>query len=123
MEMYITQVRTFESGETMRITGSPKRMKETPSPSRTASVTARIRKKGSCTDVGAGPSAGDGNSTGPRKKAGTATTSVTINTFTQVFMPSCSFPRNCSSGFLSHTTYWQVKMLSTSLKWASYREI
>jgi hypothetical protein len=73
------------------MTGKPKRRKETPSPSSTASVSARKRKKGIWPAVGVGPPSAGGKRTGPRRKAGAATSTVTIKTLTQVFTLSTPF--------------------------------
>src|SRR5215218_8865923 len=91
IERYIAHALSFESGDTWRITGKPKSRKETPSPSSRASPTARKRKKGSWAAVGVGPPSAGGKSTGSRRKAGTATSTVTIKTLTQVFTQSTPF--------------------------------
>src|SRR5215218_4517323 len=113
MERYIAHALSFESGDTWRITGKPKSRKETPSPSSRASPTARKRKKGSWAAVGVGPPTAGGKSTGPRRKAGTATSNVTIKTLTQIFTLSTPFVR---SGRLTPGRLCQAMHPGVSLK-------
>src|SRR5215210_995428 len=100
MERYIAHALSLESGDTDFSTESPKSTKETPSPSRTASPTARKRKKGIWPAVGSTPTSAGGKRTGPEMKAGIATSVVTIATFIQVFINCLLCGRRLASKLL-----------------------
>src|SRR5215208_6039921 len=86
MLRYIAHALNFESAEILRTTGSPKARNEIPNPRRMDSISARRRKKGSWEPVGSGPTSAGGQMTGPNIMAGAATSTVTANTFIQVFI-------------------------------------
>jgi len=95
----MAHARAFESGETRRITGSPKSRNEIPNPKSTDSMRARKIKNGSWPPVGSGPPAAGGHMMGPSTMAGTAIRTVTSNTLTQGFK-TYSFPSQLPSLFL-----------------------
>src|SRR3712207_4488151 len=94
MLRYINHALSFQSAETLRTTGSPKRSNETPNPKVKHVTTWRTMKKGSCAAVGSGKSGGSevGQRMGPTTIAVIAAMRVTTNTLIQVLLLASPVP-------------------------------
>jgi hypothetical protein len=88
MLRYINHALSFQSAETLRTTGSPKRRNETPNPKVREVTTWRTMKKGSYVAVGSGKTGGSevGQRMGPTTIAATAVVRVTTTTLIQVLL-------------------------------------